>query len=105
MSRKLPLTMVVLPKYEPRQRQLTAHCQWCCQIQARKNMFKLVDGPIEYWFCGSDHAELWLEFRHKALTYHLCRMLPQERAAELGGQSMEERISALYPDLCDRSQS
>ena len=102
---KVRVTMVTLPKTAPRKPQLSAHCQWCCTISQKKQLFKLVDGPIEHWFCNSNHAELWLEFRHKALTYHLCRMLPQEREVALAGQSMEERISALYPELCDHSQS
>jgi hypothetical protein len=46
---------------------------------------------------------LWLEFRHKAKTYHLCRMLPQERAAALAGRTMEQQISILYSELCDHS--
>jgi len=72
-------------------------------IQPKKQLFKLVDGPIEHWFCDSNHAELWLEFRHKAETYHLCRMLPQERAAALAGRTMEEEISALFPEQCVHS--
>lgn len=97
--------MVALPHRarQPSKSQLTSHCQWCCSISEKKNLFKLVDGPVEHWFCDKNHAELWLEFRHKAKTYHLCRMLPQERAAALAGRTMEQQISILYSELCDHS--
>ena len=99
--------MVTLPHRarQPSKSQLTSHCQWCCSISEKKKLFKLVDGPVEHWFCDKNHAELWLEFRHKAKTYHLCRMLPQERAAALAGRTMEQQISILYSELCDHSPS
>tara|TARA_Y100000361_G_scaffold153707_1_gene176280 strand:- start:830 stop:1132 length:303 start_codon:yes stop_codon:yes gene_type:complete len=98
--------MVVLPREARRTvtPQLTAHCQWCCRIANRKELFRLKHGPIDYWFCDRDHAELWLEFRHRPETYKLCRMLPRERAEHLAGRSMEAQISALYPRECDHSE-
>lgn len=61
-------------------------------------MFCVRDGPINYYFCDTEHAEYWLEYRHKVPTYELCRMLPQQRMVELQGRSMEEEISRLLND-------
>ena len=75
-------------------------------------MFKVRDGPIDWYFCDTRHAESWLFYRHKPETHRLCRMYPKDRLAYLHGASMEDEISRLFgtnaitatgsstPDLC-----
>ncbi len=58
-------------------------------------MFKVRDGPIDWYFCDAAHAELWVTYRHRSATYRLCRMLPAQRRQYLQGRSMEEEISRL----------
>ena len=78
--------------------QCTAHCYWCVQKRARREMFKLRDGPIDWYFCDEAHARKWLDCRHRKETARLCRMLPQERQEHLQGRSMEQAISSLLAD-------
>lgn len=81
-----------------------AWCHWCCARGTKGRLFKLRDGPTDWFFCDTFHAELWLEYRHAPETYQLCRMLPRERRARLGGRTMSAEISRLFPDRCDQSQ-
>lgn len=70
-------------------------CRWCVQFKAKSALFKVRDGPIDWYFCDEEHAELWITYRHKRATYRLCRMLPADRLAHLQGRSMEDEISRL----------
>ena len=79
-------------------------CRWCCKRDFKKAMFKVRDGPIDWYFCDTIHAELWLEYRHNPKTYHLCRMDPVERTSYLNGRSMHDEISRLFPERCDHKQ-
>jgi hypothetical protein len=82
----------------------TAYCQWCVETKTRSELFKIRDGPIDWYFCDVKHAEFWLEYRHKKETHDLCRMNPIERREYLAGQSMEDEISRLFPDRCARNE-
>jgi len=80
-----------------------AWCHWCCARGTKGRLFKLRDGPIDWFFCDTAHAELWLEYRHVAKTWRLCRALPSERRALLCGRSMSDEISRLLPERCGHS--
>jgi hypothetical protein len=41
------------------------HCRWCGAWRHKKTLYKLRDGPVDWWFCNDDHALDWLEHRHK----------------------------------------
>ena len=82
-----------------------AYCHWCVQSKPKKELFKIRDGPVDWYFCDEMHAELWLGYRHKKETHRLCRMLPRERRKHLAGKTMEEEISRLFPKACAPSQS
>lgn len=82
----------------------TAYCNWCVCTKARSQLFKVRDGPIDWYFCDVKHAEFWLEYRHKKETHKLCRMPPRERLQYLNGKSMEDEISRLFPERCAPSE-
>ena len=54
-------------------------------------MYKLRDGPVDWWFCDDEHALEWLEWRHRnRATYKILRTGPQERQSLLNGMSIKE---------------
>ena len=56
-----------------------------------KVMFKLRDGPMDWYFCDSEHALNWLEWRHRSpKANRILRMLPRERERALRGRTIEE---------------
>lgn len=75
--------------------QYVVHCKWCATRRCQKDMFKVRDGPVDWYFCNVVHAEAWLQYRHTAETYELCRMLPIEKLQYLNGVAIEEKISEL----------
>jgi hypothetical protein len=61
-----------------------------------KVMFKLCEGPIDYYFCDAEHALDWLEWRHHSVAVNkLLRMLPLEREQVLNGRTTKEFIQEL----------
>ena len=61
-----------------------------------KNMYKLRDGPIDWYFCDAEHALDWLEHRHASLAINtVLRMLPQERQKHMQGKTIEEHIKSI----------
>ena len=65
-----------------------------------KVLFKLRDGPLDYYFCDSEHALDWLEWRHRSVAINkLLRMLPIERERVLKGRAIEEVIEE-YLSTC-----
>lgn len=97
--------MVFLPKEKASTTQKkTSFCHWCVAMKSRNELFKIRDGPIDWYFCDVKHAEFWLEFRHVKETHALCRMPPKERLEYLNGSSMEDEISRLLPERCARNQ-
>ena len=83
------MTISVKPRLN---RRLTrSFCWWCCKRAATKDMFKLRDGPLDWYFCDSEHALDWLEHRHSSVEANrLLRMLPDDRAKALGERTIEE---------------
>ena len=73
--------MVFVPKRMRTHRQTThAYCQWCAKRGARKHLYKLRDGPVDWWFCDDDHALEWLDARHRNCnTNAYLRKTPMER--------------------------
>jgi len=62
---------------------------WCSQRHMRKHMFKMRDGPIDWWFCNEDCALDWLTWRHRNPTMYTFLKLPHaERAVELGDRTV-----------------
>ena len=54
-------------------------------------MYKLRDGPLDWWFCEDVHALEWLDYRHRSPELH--KMLgrhPYER--DLGGKTIDEWV-------------
>ena len=85
-----------LPKHTHKQC-VQGWCRWCCKRAQKKHMFKVRQGPVDWFFCDDEHASLWFEYRYKPETYALCKMLPEEREIHLQGRSMSEEISRLMP--------
>ena len=85
-------------------RQTRSWCQWCCKRAAMKDLFKLRDGPLDFYFCDSEHALDWLEHRHTSVEANrLLRMLPAERAKALGGRTIEEVIRSTHSDCSQKT--
>ena len=81
-------------RMRPFRRQTRSWCRWCCKRAAMKELFKLRDGPLDFYFCDSEHALDWLEYRHSSVEANkLLRMLPAERATALDGRTIEEVLS------------
>jgi len=76
-------------------RDLNSFCYWCVCKGPKRVFFKVRDGPVDWYFCNTEHAEKWLNYRQQPKTRELCRMLPLERNAYLGNFTMEEEISRL----------
>ncbi len=66
-------------------------CRWCAKRSLRKHMYKLRDGPVDWWFCNDEHALEWLDNRHK--TYNINEMLRVEpRERDLGGKTIDQWV-------------
>ena len=86
--------MTIFIKPRPFRRETRSWCRWCCKRAAMKELFKLRDGPLDFYFCDSEHALDWLEYRHSSVEANkLLRMLPAERAKALDGRTIEEVLS------------
>ena len=83
------MTLFIKPRHF--RRETRSWCRRCCKRAAMKDLFKLRDGPLDFYFCDSEHALDWLEYRHSSVEANkLLRMLPAERAKALGGRTIEE---------------
>ena len=96
--------MFIPPKDRVHRISTAAHCGWCATRNARKEMFKLRDGPLDHYFCNELHAEAWLEYRHVEETYKVCKLPPKQKIEYLQGKSMDNLILELFPDRCEHSQ-
>ena len=84
-----------IPSHTRQKRKLKKQwCYWCCKQHPQKDMFKIRDGPVDWFFCDLSHADLWLEHRYTSYGYKLCTMLPSERRTCMNG-SMQDTISRL----------
>lgn len=79
----------------------TQACSWCVENRQTKGMYKLRQGPLDWYFCDEMHAELWLEYRLQPKTYAVCRMPRAERLRFLNGRTMEDLIFECYPERCE----
>jgi len=77
-------------------RQTRSFCRYCCRRDATKKLYKLREGPLDWYFCNEEHALDWLEHRYRDLrSNRLLSTLPHERAALLCGQTIEEVLHKL----------
>ena len=93
-------------KARPYRRLTHSWCRWCCKRAAMKDMFKLRDGPLDWYFCDSEHALDWLDLEHRHTSVEvnrLLRMLPAERAKALGGRTIEEVIRSTHSDCSQKT--
>jgi len=70
-------------------------CQWCCERGARKDLFKVRDGPIDWYFCDAHHYEEWLKHRMCWPVSEVLKMTPPERRERLGGVTTAQYVSEL----------
>ena len=74
----------------------TCACQWCGKLKKRILAFKLIDGPIDFWFCNDEHALDRLDNRHHSVAVNtFLRLGPVEKARILKGQSVAEYVEEL----------
>lgn len=72
------------------------YCQFCGKTGTRKEFYKLRDGPVDWWFCGDEHALEWLEWRHTSIAVnHFLHLTPSKRERELSGRTTEEHLKFL----------
>lgn len=83
---------VFIPKNKRQCCRLTHHvCRWCGERKLRKHMYKLRDGPIDWWFCDDEHALEWLTHRHNTPAINeMLRKEPPKR--DLGGKTIDEWV-------------
>lgn len=65
-------------------------CWWCGKRGSKRTMYKLRDGPLNWWFCNDDHALEWLDYRHIPALNVMLRRLPRER--DLCGKTIKEWV-------------
>ena len=86
--------MVFLPHRftKPMQPHLTCYCHWCARSGfAKKDPFKLVDGPIDFFFCNDECALNWLDMRLKhPKIADLFKLIPEERVHVLKGRTVAQ---------------
>ena len=84
---------VFIPRDKRTTKRVMQHsCQWCGARKLRKDLYKLRDGPIDWWFCNDEHALDWLDNRHKTPAINdMLRKEPSKR--QLGGKSIEQWVS------------
>jgi hypothetical protein len=68
----------------PKERRVVKHttlasCYWCASRKKKKNMFKLVSGPVWFYFCDIEHALEWSDYRHNPDTHALLMQAPRGR--------------------------
>lgn len=68
-------------------------CRWCLNRGWRKEMFKVKDGPSEYWFCDADCSAKFVKYRHIIGTAHILRMDIVMRNEYLKGMTLDDYIS------------
>jgi len=69
--------------------------RWCARRDARKALFKLVDGPLSYYFCNDEHAIRWCDYRHSSVAVNkLLNTPPSEREATLRGVDVDVWVAA-----------
>lgn len=57
----------------------TTWCQWCGEYHARKDLFKVRDGPVDWYFCDAIHYEEWLKHRCCWPVSEVLKKTPSER--------------------------
>ena len=90
---KQALMGVFIPRDKRQCKRVTHHtCRWCGERKLRKIMYKLRDGPIDWWFCDDDHALEWLDHRHETPSINdMLRTPPPQR--RLKGKTIAEWVS------------
>lgn len=83
---------VFIPKRMRTITKTTHHaCHWCGERKLRKHLYKLRDGPVDWWFCDDNHALEWLDYRHKNPRIHaMLSRTPRER--DLDGKTIDEWV-------------
>ena len=83
---------IAIPKHMLKPRRCTHHaCRWCGERKLAKMLYKLRDGPIDWWFCHDEHALEWLDHRHATPAINaMLRVPPVQRS--LGGKTIEEWV-------------
>lgn len=72
----------------------SAHCLWCLRRAKRRELFKLVNGPVNHYFCNDDHAIQWCDARHSCIAVNaMLRLQPEERMAILAGRPIEQWVA------------
>ena len=57
-------------------------------------MFKLIHGPVSFYFCNDDHALEWLDYRHSCpVISNVLKMNPSERTKILGDSTIDEWVA------------
>ena len=88
---KSPMGITIPTRLRSPRRCTSESCRWCGARQHKKIMFKLRDGPIDWWFCNDEHAEEWVEHRHKTPAINaMLRTVPALR--DLGGKTIDEWV-------------
>lgn len=101
------MTMFIPHKMRSLRRRTTRCCWWCGKHALSKDMFKLRDGPIDWWFCDDTHAVEWLDARYSCVAVNeMLKCAPCERT--LGSKSIDDWVRdtlSQHKSKCARSRS
>ena len=73
-------------------------CEWCHDTMLRRNAFKLIDGPGNFFFCDVNCSTKWVKYRHDHRCANVIKLDPKLRKIYLDGKSMDEFISNFKED-------
>lgn len=68
-------------------------CKWCTARGLKKEMFRLKDGPGDFWFCDTHCSCNWVRYRHVYGIAHVLRMATKERKEYLADTTIEEYVN------------
>ena len=83
---------VFLPKSSRSLHKTTLYsCWWCGARKQKKDLYKLRDGPLDWFFCDDTHALNWVDHRHLTPSINaMLKCIPAKR--DLNGKTIDDWV-------------
>jgi hypothetical protein len=83
---------VFLPKSSRNLHKTTLYsCWWCGVRKQKKDLYKLRDGPLDWYFCDDNHALKWVDHRHLTPGINaMLKCIPLRR--DLNGKTIDDWV-------------
>lgn len=84
---------VFIPKTHGSSGEPKRWCKTCCKGPVRaKDMYKIRQGPVDFWFCSTRCAEFWSEHRYNPKYAKRLKMSATDRLSRLECDRHEEGL-------------